>query len=262
MVCMHRSVPYALYTVERLCSLLLFSVVHCHLDTGDGMNFISTFGCSKETVTVETEGKITTIRSCNEDFGIAGISMEQTMNERWNYFEVKITDTVDDGEIGIGLGHKNYPLCNMPGWGIRSIGYHADDGGLYHERGFARLHGPTCSIGDTMGCGIDFTSSADGKVRVWFTKNDKVVFQPRTLDLLDDSESMFYPLICMRGSGQEVQYVGHQQKPYPTEKDSKLKLLLTSMLVGNIMFTRILLVIQGHVCTMQHAVSYLTLMLL
>ena len=202
--------------------MLILSIFQCHLDSGDGMNFISMFGSTVEDATVETEGELTTICSCNEHGGIAGVLMKHAMNEKWNYFELKITDTVDDGEIGIGLGHKKYPLSNMPGWGNRSIGYHADDGGLYHERGFARLHGPTCSVGDTMGCGIDFTPSADGYVRVWFTKNDEVVFQPRRLDLPDDSESMFYPLICMRGSGQEVQYMGHQQKPYqPTEKVGK-----------------------------------------
>ena len=185
------------------------------------MNFLK-LGFIEEEVNVETEGEFTMMRSCNEHGGIAGVTMKLAMNEKWNYFEVNITRTVEDGEIGIGLGHKNYSLSNMPGWGNHSIGYHADNGGLYHEHGVPQLYGPTCTVGDRMGCGVDFTPKKDGRVRVWFTKNDKMVFYPQTLDLPVDSESKFYPLICMRGLGQEVRYMGHQQKPYPSEKVGKL----------------------------------------
>lgn len=206
--------------IECLCSLLMISVVYHRLNSGDNMNFISKFDIAKHQVTVEME-EPTVICSCNESGGVAGVRMKQAMQEKWNYFEVLITRTVEAGEIGIGLGHNNYALSKMPGWGNHSIGYHADDGGLYHENGVAQLHGPTCMIGDRMGCGVDFTPTADGHVRVWFTKNDQVVFYPETLDLPVNSESKFYPLICMRGSGQQVQYLGHWPKPHPTEKVGK-----------------------------------------
>ena len=156
--------------------------------------------------------------------------MKQAINEKWNYFEVEITHSVEDGEIGIGLGHKNYPLSNMPGWGNHSIGYHADDGGLYHDCGVPQLFGPTCTTGDRMGCGVDFSPREDGHVNVWFTKNDKVVFYPQTVDLPVDSESKFYPLICMQGTGQEVQYVGHQQRQHPSENVGKSTVIVLSYL--------------------------------
>ena len=35
----------------------------------------------------------------------------------------------------------------MPGWNRDSIGYHADDGKLYHERGMGVNFGPKCAKG-------------------------------------------------------------------------------------------------------------------
>ena len=44
------------------------------------------------------------------------------------YF-IEILKTGKKGEIGIGLIPKDYPNNRMPGWNLRSIGYHADNGG-------------------------------------------------------------------------------------------------------------------------------------
>ena len=35
----------------------------------------------------------------------------------------------------------------MPGWSEDGIGYHADDGHLYHGRGVGSHFGPTCTEG-------------------------------------------------------------------------------------------------------------------
>jgi len=37
------------------------------------------------------------------------------------------------------------------------VGYHADDGKLFKEKGYGDQFGPTCTEGDTMGCGILFS---------------------------------------------------------------------------------------------------------
>ena len=59
---------------------------------------------------------------------------------------------------------------------MNSCGYHADDGNLYHERGVGITFGPTCTDGDRMGCGVDFsTDYGSGYVNVFFTKNGKQV---------------------------------------------------------------------------------------
>lgn len=36
----------------------------------------------------------------------------------------------------------------MPGWNRDSIGYHADDGKLFHEKGYGANFGPTCTEGN------------------------------------------------------------------------------------------------------------------
>ena len=145
--------------------------------------------------------------------------MKKPMSRQKNYFEVKIMKTVGDGVIGIGVGHKNYVLSNMPGWRGHSIGYHADDGGLFHEDGLPQLHGLPCVVGDRMGCGVDFTNSEDGHVCVWFTKNDQLVSDPKIFELPVNSAPSLYPLICMEALNQEqkVQYMGHYYRPPPTD---------------------------------------------
>ena len=200
--------------------LVFIADIHSYLCLGDRMNFISTFDTTKHQVIVK-DRDFSVIQSLSGQTRHSGIRMEHAMNREWNYFEVKILNTVGDGEIGIGVGHKDYLLYRLPGWDDDSIGYHADDGGLFHEAGFPELHGPTCTTGDRMGCGVDFTSSDDGHVNVWFTKNGQVVISPRQVDLPVYVDSKLYPLIGMKWAGQEVRYLGHWKKTPPTEDFGK-----------------------------------------
>ena len=197
----------------------MFFVVHCYINLGGRNNFISgsKSGFKGQNVTTTAVQSSILIRSERKGYGHSGVRMKKAMSDERNYFEVKIKKTVGDGAIGIGVGHKNYNLSAMPGWEGGSIGYHADDGGLFHEQGFAQLHGLRCVEGDRMGCGVDFTPAEDGNVRVWFTKNDQLVFHPQTFKLPVNPRSSIYPLICMEASGQEVQFMGQWQKPLPTD---------------------------------------------
>ena len=210
------TVQHVLHAVLRFISL--FFIVHCCLGSGGRRNFISTPETyDKLGVTVRnkkgTDAEHTMIRSIQDD--VSGIRMKEAMCPEWNYFQVKVTATVGDGKIGIGIAHEKYPLSNFPGWMSGSIGYHADDGGLFFD-GNHQLLGPTCKVGDRMGCGVDFSTVADGPIRVWFTKNDQLVYY-HTMKLQVDSASKFYPLISMETSGQEVQYMGHCQKRAPID---------------------------------------------
>ena len=186
------------------------------------MNFMSRFGVTDEDVTVENSKETSTITCCTSDgYSVGGIRMKQAMSKEWNYFEVTLMATDEDGAIAIGIGHEKYQLSSMPGWDAGSIGYHSDDGGLFHEAGFPKLRGPTCTTGDRMGCGVDFTPSDHGHVRVWFTKDDKVVIKPQVVELPVRPSPKFYPLICMQKPGQKAQYMGHCQKVPPTEDEGK-----------------------------------------
>ncbi len=67
--------------------------------------------------------------------------------------------------VAVGLATKSFQnSCKMPGWDVESYGYHSDDGGMFHAK--PRYGQPTFGPGDTIGCGVEYTSR-----RIFFTKN-------------------------------------------------------------------------------------------
>ena len=73
---------------------------------------------------------------------------------------MEILGTGTHGALAIGLAKTTYPLHRHPGWNPGAVGYHADDGKVFVERGQGDPFGPTCTEGDTMGCGIQFSPYA------------------------------------------------------------------------------------------------------
>ena len=80
------------------------------------------------------------------------------------YFEVSISSassqTTDHPErapcISVGLSTEEFNLRHkQAGWTSSSLGFHGDDGVIYHStgRGLAR-YGPPFGHGDTVGCGV------------------------------------------------------------------------------------------------------------
>ena len=151
---------------------------------------------------------------------LAGLVLfEAPMNSNRNYFELKVLEQGVDCKIGIGLGPSPYPgsLKKMPGWDPQCIGYHGDDGGLFHSNGFGQPFGPSCKKGDTMGCGVDFVTCGpedvealenDGFVKVWFTRNGQMVGHVVDAEVPPGG---FFPLIGL-GTCRALlsaQYLGH-----------------------------------------------------
>ncbi len=127
-----------------------------------------------------------------------------------NYFECVITDRGESAYVGIGVGDKEYPLTDQPGWSQNSIGYHADNGNLYHNSGSGRVFGPSCTTGDRMGCGVDFDTDRDGGlVHVFFTKNGH---QLGNLVKMRLPAGGLYPLVGMHSRGEKVRYLGHWKR--------------------------------------------------
>jgi Ran-binding protein 9/10 len=101
------------------------------------------------------------------------------------YFEVTIIKYGPNSEeiyrsVGVGLGQKNVPLQNMPGWRNGSYGYHGDDGKFFWH-GLSHLYGETFTTNNVIGCGVNFV-----KMELFYTKNGQYIGKSR----------VFVHLIC------------------------------------------------------------------
>lgn len=156
------------------------------------------------------------------DSNAACVRMKHPLTAELNYFEVKLirgSQASFDGavRVGVGLGHYGYPGESMPGWSMDSIGYHSDDGKLFHEEGKPErtVYGPVCGVGDVMGCGADFEEGSLNRVRVWFTKNGELAGYPVVNVAVPHGG--FFALIgfaeMFKGEcvGTEARYLGHSE---------------------------------------------------
>ncbi|EPS30922.1 hypothetical protein PDE_05875 [Penicillium oxalicum 114-2] len=84
------------------------------------------------------------------------------------YFEIKIESKPKEGMIGIGFSSTKASVERLPGWEQESWAYHGDDGKSFfgESQGQGRPYGPTFGVGDTVGCGVDFSTGS-----AFFTKN-------------------------------------------------------------------------------------------
>ena len=171
--------------------------------------------CGSEGVKVHSGGRLVHAQSTDvsgDEFSFKGgstgiVKFLEPLSPMLNYYEYEILDRGQEASIGIGVGQRGYPMSRMPGWNRNSVGYHADDGKLYHENGMGIAFGPTCTKGDRMGCGVDFNSEdGSGYLNVFFTKNDKHVGH---LVRMRRPPYGLYPLIGLHSRGEKVKYLGH-----------------------------------------------------
>ncbi|KAJ5225080.1 SPla/RYanodine receptor SPRY [Penicillium chermesinum] len=73
-----------------------------------------------------------------------------------------------EGMIGIGFSSTKASVERLPGWEQESWAYHGDDGKSFfgESQGQGRAYGPTFGVGDTVGCGVNFSTGC-----AFFTKN-------------------------------------------------------------------------------------------
>ena len=141
---------------------------------------------------------------------VGSVMVLEAMSPKLNYFEYEIVDNGRETAIGIGVGEREYPLGRMPGWDENSIGYHADDGNMFLNGTVNYKYGPLCSLGDRMGCGIDYNNprATSGHVFVFFTKNGKQVGKLVSIRKL---EGGLFPIIGLDNGGEKVRYLGQTQ---------------------------------------------------
>ena len=142
-----------------------------------------------------------------EGNSVGVVKIIEPINPMLNYFEYEIVSRGLKCAIGLGVGDQAYPLDRMPGWNRNGIGYHADDGRLFHQDGYGKQFGPTCTEGDCMGCGVDFDSDVGyGYCEVFFTKNRQQVGEPVRMK---QPVYGLYPIIGLHSRGEKVRYLGH-----------------------------------------------------
>ena len=153
----------------------------------------------------QVEGDIFKFKGDGGSVGV--VKILEPMNPIYNYFEYQILARGAKCAIGIGVGEQNYPVDRMPGWNRNGLGYHADDGRLFHQDGYGKQFGPTCTEGDRMGCGVDFdTDVGYGYCEVFFTKNGQPVGNPVKMKR---PVYGLYPIIGLHSRGEKVRYLGH-----------------------------------------------------
>jgi hypothetical protein len=86
------------------------------------------------------------------------------------YFELRVVNSGNESQMGIGIGDKSTEEDTIPGWnrGGNTCGYHGDNGLKYWKMGQGKPYAEKYATGDVIGCGYDVASST-----VFFTKNGK-----------------------------------------------------------------------------------------
>ncbi|CAH3137407.1 unnamed protein product, partial [Porites lobata] len=136
---------------------------------------------------------------------IHGARYSQRLSREFPYFEVTILEAGKIMWLGIGIVDEQYPTIKMPGWYEESVGYHTDDGNIFHnypfEEGAKATKGPAMARrGDRIRCTVLFEEEPDedGKIPVFFTLNGrKIVLQSGESRFLMDFKKPLFPFIGM-----------------------------------------------------------------
>jgi hypothetical protein len=151
----------------------------------------------EQTVSIDAEG-------CKAEFSGSKTPSHSTVTIRTNhsipplcgvyYYEVEVLAHGPDEVLSIGLCDAEAGLTKIPGFDLRTWGYHGDDGRITACQGPTKGFGPKVAVGDVIGCGINFSKNT-----VFYTKNGLplgIAFQ--------DVRGVLYPCIGMK-SGESVQ---------------------------------------------------------
>ncbi|OKL58578.1 hypothetical protein UA08_06201 [Talaromyces atroroseus] len=135
------------------------------------------------------------------------------------YYETTILVKPRDAVIAIGFSSSKASLERLPGWDSESWAYHGDDGKAFigESQGQGRPYGPTFSVNDTIGCGINFTTGC-----AFFTKNG-IMIGIAFRDLPASKSIAFYPSIGMkRHHGMHIR-TNFGQQPFMYDIDGLVK---------------------------------------
>ncbi|XP_068683343.1 uncharacterized protein [Montipora foliosa] len=137
-------------------------------------------------VGIQIEGHLLTCKcgeSCKKkEKCYHGATFCQPLSKSYPHFEVTVLETGKTLWPGIGLVPEDYSRTSKPGWEKGSVGYHLDDGKIYHSIGAAMdFFGKDneghrmARRGDLIRCTAMFEDSKDDIVPVCFTLNGKKI---------------------------------------------------------------------------------------
>ncbi|XP_062577865.1 uncharacterized protein LOC134239727, partial [Saccostrea cucullata] len=121
---------------------------------------------------------------------VAQFVAPKPFSEALKRFSIKILCGGSKNCIGVGMCPRMYASNNMPGWKSKSFGYHADDGGIFIEKGSSQTKVEKCSDGDVMAVEFDVKSS-----ELKFFKNDQEVHVHKMTVPGNGKLPDFYPMI-------------------------------------------------------------------
>ena len=78
------------------------------------------------------------------------------------------------------------------GWENNSIGFHSDDGGIFHQRGTKHVKVKTYGVGDVVGVGGN-----PKKLKVFFTLNGEKIYETKCEWLRKDG---LFPSVSLRST--------------------------------------------------------------
>ena len=131
--------------------------------------------------------------------------------------------------IGVGFSGSKASLEKLPGWEPESWAYHGDDGKSFCCQHTGKSYGPTFTVGDIIGCGINFKSGT-----AFFTKNGlflgkhPMISEPqRTYQCIgnafkDIKDIKLYPSIGMKRPGMHIR-VNFGQSPFMFDIDEMMR---------------------------------------
>ncbi|XP_071716338.1 ran-binding protein M homolog [Rutidosis leptorrhynchoides] len=129
------------------------------------------------------------------DVGVVQANHPAPVKRLVYYFEITVKNAGAKGQISIGFTPNDVNLNRQPGWEANTYGYHGDDGLLYRGQGRGEAFGPTYTVGDTVGAGINYALQ-----KIFFTKNGQMVgfFIDNTV------KDRLYPTVGVHSLNEEV----------------------------------------------------------
>ena len=128
------------------------------------------------------------------------------------YFEIEVLSHNKKGTISMGVAPVDYPMGMQAGWKENSIGYHGNDGCLFHANDYGCPFGPVWRLHDVIGMGIrapdlqDESASPLSEVQAFFAYNGEEIGHT-TINI---PHSGLFPTVGLHGHSETVKVTVHK----------------------------------------------------